>query len=152
MDAGIEFEGATLEWMREEGPDDWVIIPQQPRDIAIEATVDAMESGAAVIENAFLPIDEEGRRTGRLIRSDSGHIPVDIKHHRTIDEEEGSVLASALTDPFYDAAYSMEGRGLRKHQGDALQLAHYHRMLEAGGHASGRAVGGILGKEGLVVW
>jgi predicted RecB family nuclease len=108
-----------------------------------------------VIENAFLPIDEKGRRTGRpdlLVRSDAGYIPVDVKHHRTIDEEDGNVLVSDPTDPPYEAAYSMDGWDLRKHQGDALQLAHYHRMLEAGGHDSGRAVGGILGKEGLIVW
>ena len=155
MDAGIEFEATILESMREDRPDSWVVIPQQPRDIAIEATVDAMESRAAVIENAFLPIDVEGRRTGRpdlLIRSDGGYFPVDIKHHRTIDEEDGSVLVSDLTDPFYESAYQMDGWELRKHQGDALQLAHYHRMLEAGGRASGRSVGGILGKEGLIVW
>ena len=155
MDAGIEFEAITLESMRGEGPDDWVVIPQQPRDIAIEATVGAVERGAAVIENAFLPIDEKGRRTGRpdlLVRSDNGYVPVDVKHHRTIDDEEGSVLVSDPADPFYESAYPMEGWGLRKHQGDALQLAHYHRMLEAGGHDSGRAVGGILGKDGLIVW
>jgi predicted RecB family nuclease len=141
--------------MREEGPDDWVIIPQQPRDIAIKTTVGAMERGAAVIESAFLPIDEKGRRTGRpdlLIRSDTGYIPVDIKHHRTVDEEDESVLVSDSTDPFYESAYPMDGWDLRKHQGDALQLAHYRRMLEAGGQDSGRAVGGILGKEGLIVW
>jgi len=155
MDAGIEFEATVLESMREDGPDSWVVIPQQPRDIAIEATVDAMGNRAAVIENAFLPVDVEGRRTGRpdlLVRSDGGYVPVDVKHHRTIDEEEGSVLVSVLTDPFYEAAYQIDGWELRKHQGDALQLAHYHRMLEAGGHASGRPVGGILGKEGLIVW
>ena len=155
MDVGIGFEAAILESMREDGPDSWVVIPQQPRDMAVESTVEALEDRAAVIENAFLPIDVEGRRTGRpdlLIRSDVGYIPVDIKHHRTIDEEDGSVLVSDLTDPFYQSAYPMEGWELRKHQGDALQLAHYHRMLEAGGHASGRSVGGILGKEGLIVW
>jgi predicted RecB family nuclease len=155
MDAGIEFEAVTLESMRGDGPDDWVVIPQQPRNIAIETTAEAMKSGAPVIENAFLPIDEKGRRTGRpdlLIRSDAGYMPVDIKHHRTIDEEDGNVLVSDPTDPLYDAAYPMDGWDLRKHQGDALQLAHYHRMLEAGGHDSGRPVGGILGKEGLIVW
>ena len=155
MDAGIQFEATILESMREEGPADWAVIPDQPRDIAIESTVDAMERGAAVIENAFLPIDEKGRRTGRpdlLIRSDAGYIPVDVKHHRTVDEEEGSVLVSDLTDPFFESAYPLDGWDLRKHQGDALQLAHYHRMLEAGGQDSGRSVGGILGKEGLIVW
>jgi len=155
MDAGIQFEATTLEALRGEGPDDWVVITQQPRDSAIESTVEAMESRAAVIENPFLPIDEKGRRTGRpdlLVRADGGYVPVDVKHHRTIDDEEGSVLVSDPADPFYDAAYPMEGWGLRKHQGDALQLAHYHRMLEAGGHDSGRAVGGILGKDGLIVW
>jgi len=155
MDAGIEFEAAILESMREDGPDSWVVIPHQPRDIATQATVDAMENRAAVIENAFLPIDVEGRRTGRpdlLIRSDVGYIPVDIKHHRTIAEEDESVLVSDPTDPFHESAYQMDGWDLRKHQGDALQLAHYHRMLKATGHASDRSVGGILGKEGLIVW
>ena len=95
MDAGIDFEAVTLDFLRGEGPDSWVVIPQQPKDIAIEATVDALENGVAVIENAFLPMDEKGRRTGRpdlLIRSVTGYVPVDIKHHRTLNEEEGSAL------------------------------------------------------------
>ena len=72
MDAGIEFEAVTLDLLRGEEPESWVVIPQQPKDIAIQATVDAMKARAAVIESAFLPMDEKGRRTGRpdlLIRS-----------------------------------------------------------------------------------
>ena len=155
MDAGIEFEAVTLDLLRGEEPESWVVIPQQPKDIAIQATVDAMKARAAVIESAFLPMDEKGRRTGRpdlLIRSVTGYVPVDIKHHLTLNEKEGSALVSDSTDPLYESAYRKNGWVLRKHQGDALQLAHYHRMLEAAGEGSGQPVGGILGKEGLIVW
>ena len=35
---------------------------------------------------------------------------------------------------------------------DALQLAHYRRLLEAAGLASGQAWGGIIGRDGTVWW
>jgi predicted RecB family nuclease len=44
------------------------------------------------------------------------------------------------------------GVEVRLNEGDVLQLAHYHRMLEAAGHASESPLGGIVGKEKLVVW
>ena len=155
MDAGIEFEADILDMLRGEEPDSWVVVPQLPKDVAIQATVDAMKARVAVIENAFLPMDEKGRRTGRpdlLIRSVTGYVPVDIKHHLTLSDKEGSVLVSDSTDPLYESAYKKDGWVLRKHQGDALQLAHYHRMLQAVDQDSGQSVGGILGKEGLIVW
>ncbi len=156
MDAGMAFEAETLETIRGDEPGDWVVIPDYSKDEALQATEASLADRVEVIENGFLPLDEKGRRTGRpdlLVRSDVGYIPVDIKHHRTLDkEDESTVLISDVSDPFYEAAYSLAGWQLRKHQDDALQLAHYHRMLEAAGHDSKNAVGGILGKEGVIVW
>ena len=41
---------------------------------------------------------------------------------------------------------------LRASKDDALQLAHYRRMLQAHGWAAPTSLGGIIGKERLVVW
>ncbi len=156
MDAGVEFEAETLKSIRFEEPANWIVIPQQPAQVARQLTLEALESGVAVIESGFLPVDIEGRRTGRpdlLVRADGGYVPVDVKHHRTLDEEDdSSVLASESGDPFYESARRLDGYRLRKHEGDALQLAHYHRMLQASGHGATEPFGGILGKEGVIVW
>ena len=41
---------------------------------------------------------------------------------------------------------------LRANDGDAMQLAHYARILDAHGHRADTPFGGIIGKEEKVVW
>lgn len=89
MTAGIEFERYVLEDARVADKDgDWMVIPAGPKERAQEETMQAVNDGIAVIEQAFLPADTEGRRTGRpdlLVRTADSYVPVDIKHHRVLD-------------------------------------------------------------------
>jgi predicted RecB family nuclease len=155
MDAGVLFESDVFDRLRVEGPGDWVTIPSSPRELAQELTVEAMARGASVIEQAFLPPDEAGRRTGRpdlLVSHSGGYVPVDVKHHRTLDLAEGFVEVSDPVTPSPADVYVLEGRVLRSNSGDALQLAHYRRMLEVLGYASSSTWAGVLGKEEVIVW
>ncbi|HVR77662.1 MAG TPA: hypothetical protein VMS99_04645 [Acidimicrobiia bacterium] len=155
MTQGIQFEADMFERVRVEGPGDWVVIPSGPRELAQELTVEAMRHGVSVIEQAFLPPDELGRRTGRpdlLVAHAGGYVPVDVKHHRTLDLADAVIEVSDPVRPNPADAFALEGRVLRTNSGDALQLAHYRRMLEAVGLASTSTLAGVLGKEGVIVW
>jgi predicted RecB family nuclease len=155
MNQGIQFEADMFERVRVEGPGDWVVIPSGPRELAQELTVEAMRQGVSVIEQAFLPPDELGRRTGRpdlLVAHGGGYVPVDVKHHRTLDLADAVIEVSDPMRPSPADTYVLEGRQLRTNAGDALQLAHYRRMLEALGLASTSTLAGVLGKEGVIVW
>jgi predicted RecB family nuclease len=85
---------------------------------------------------------------------------VEIKWHKIIarcrlapdDEEEPPVVHySTLTDPAPAAACRLSGHVLRigSRAADFLQLAHYHRMLQACGFAAERAFGAVIGTDGL---
>ena len=126
-------------------------------DAAIAATVEAMAAGIDVIAGGWLPVDKAGRRTGKpdlLVRHGSGYLPVDVKHHLTLQPTEDDDLAavSELSAPFFESRRSADRQARRKHKPDALQLAHYRRMLEAAGFAASANWAGIVGKERLVVW
>ena len=77
--------------------------------------------------------------------------------HRAIpaaddDAEEPRVLRySTLTDPRAGAAFGISGYELRigSRAADFLQLAHYHRMLEACGFGAEQALAGVIGTDGL---
>lgn len=122
-------------------------------------------TGVEVILGGRLPVDEAGRRTGRpdvLVRAGTRpgglatYLPVDVKHHKTLGPRErdnqGPGLLSALDHPSPSAAQPDPAWVVRSLRGDALQLAHYLRMLEACGHAGDRPWGGIIGKERRVAW
>jgi hypothetical protein len=115
-----------------------------------------MNRGDGVIAGGWLPVDGEARRTGKpdlLVRHGDGYVPVDVKHHLTLDpSEDGSADTSLLDTPFLDGSAAREGWSLRKRKDDALQLAHYRRMLEACGFAADSLRAGIVGKERVVVW
>ena len=155
LNEGIQFEADLFERVRVEGPGDWVVIPPGPRELSQDLTAEAMTQGVSVIEQAFLPPDERGRRTGRpdlLVAHDGGYVPVDVKHHRTLDLADTVIEVSDPVRPSPADAFALEGRVLRSHSGDALQLAHYRRMLEVMGLASTSTLAGVLGKEGVIVW
>jgi predicted RecB family nuclease len=131
----------------------------------VAATSSAMAAGADVIVGGGLPDDHVGCRTGRpdvLVRVMAGgggsarYVPVEIKNHRVIQPHEpgSSVRTSTLAEPFADRASTTHGWRVRSQRinDDALQLAHYYRMLEACGYASSDPIVGVVGKEQLIVW
>lgn len=121
--------------------------------------------------------------TGRTTEAGKAeYLPVDVKSHRctvnTDDTEPHRLVAglsdlvssanersSPLTDSPLDAlgavgpasndTSALAGVEPRYREDDCLQLAHYHRLLQAHGHAEpdGDEVwGGILGREECVAW
>lgn len=150
---GIDFERSLAESV---GIDDgWLLIPDAYPDQVIAMTLSAMEARAPVIYGGWLPHDEVGRRTGKpdlLVHAGDGYVPVDIKHRKTMDQADGSMTISDLMNPSPEAAYELPNHKMRANKGDAVQLAHYRRMLEASGHASTLTLSGIVGKELTVVW
>ena len=100
------------------------------------------------------PDDAAAARSGApdvLVCARGGYVAVDVKHHRSIDAGDAVLLTSTLAVPTLTAAALVVGSELRANKDDALQLAHYRRMLQAHGWAAPTSLGGIIGKERLVV-
>lgn len=158
FDQGVAFEASIFAALQQDAGADWLFVsPDLDREAAIAVTVEAMSHDLALIAGGWLPIDETGRRTGRpdlLVFFDGGYVPIDVKHHLTlaVAEDRDGLQVSELARPNPDEARPRPGWEARKHKGDLLQLAHYRRMLEASGFASRSSRGGIIGKEGVVVW
>ena len=81
------------------------------------------------------------------------YYPVDVKHHRTMT---GTAKAkewrvSSLHRPALADAEDVLLEG-KPHQDDALQLAHYLPLLASAGAQAPDAIGGIIGRDGQVVW
>jgi predicted RecB family nuclease len=172
FDGGAQFEAAVLEQLIS-ACGGWVVdlrpLTSNAPEVQIEACISAMSSGADVIIGGSLPADLSGHRVGSpdlLVRSvestDSSpaYHPVEVKWHRIIarsrpaddNAEEPRVLRySTLTDPSTGAAFGIAGYELRvgSRAADFLQLAHYHRMLEACGFGAEQALAGVIGTDGL---
>jgi hypothetical protein len=129
-----------------------------------ELTLELMRKpgNVQVIWNARLPQLFGSHRTGEpdaLVRGRARNgipvwIPVDVKDHRSLEgtSKAKPVQASALAKPSRDDATALNlGVGVPQ-KSDALQLAHYHRMLEELGFAGSKPTGGIIGREGVIVW
>ncbi len=134
-----------------------------------EACVRAMASGAAVIIGGLLPVDGAGHRVGRpdlLVRGadrpngTAGYHPVEVKWHKICErprlpleegEEPPAIRYSSLAEPALSCAATLPGLSLRvgSRWGDLVQLAHYHRMLEACEFAAEPAFGAVIGTDGL---
>ena len=138
-----------------------VVITGHGRD-AEEATLAAMKRAIPLILGGRLPSDQVGRRVGRpdllVAAADGGYRAVDVKWHQNLEPASakgvelpgrsstlGALdLEAAIVDPQFAA---------KKRSEDALQLAHYQRMLEAiGMQAMDGTWGGIIGTERRVVW
>ncbi len=163
---GLDFEARVFELLAAAVPDAVVIDSDLSRSAREALTLGAMGRGARLVIGGRLPVDDAAHRAGEpdlLVRSDAfdpsttdlGYLPVDVKHHGTLEAKKGvdGALTSNLealflgpSDP--DAELEPQWRWP-----DLIQLAHYQRMLEACGHASrvGRWAG-VVGREELVVW
>ena len=172
FDGGAQFEDAVFEQLitscQGQVVDLRPLCSSTP-EVQIEACVRAMSSGAHVIIGGCLPVDLPGHRVGSpdlLVRSVEGanrppaYHPVEVKWHRIIarsrpadgDAEHPRVLRySTLTDPRAETALGISGYELRigSRASDFLQLAHYHRMLEACGFGAEQALAAVIGTDDL---
>jgi predicted RecB family nuclease len=172
FDGGAQFKAAVLD--RLIGSYRGRVVDLRPSsastpEVQVESCLRAMLSGAEVIIGGCLPVDLPGHRVGspdllvhsadRANHSPAYH-PVEVKWHRIIarsrpaeaSAEEPQLLRySTLTDPSAEAALGISGYELRigSRAADFLQLAHYHRMLEACGFGAEPALAGVIGTDDL---
>lgn len=154
-EAGIAFEAEVIDEFRRRYGDSGrlvVVDPATGRSEQQRRTLEAMDAGVEVIADALLP--EVNGRTGRpdvLIRHRNGYLPVDIKNHRTLSGAKRSEVAvstfSAPDQLLICPGYSDHGARWRE---DAMQLAHYTRMLQELGYHPGVNRGGIIGSSDLI--
>lgn len=163
MEDGRTFEQKTILPLLSQtfGPESIVIYGDHLLDKQrrIDETVALMEAGASVIVGGQLPDDEVGGRTGspdllyRVSRAYERalYVPADIKHHRTLDTSPNRfVRVTGLDKTLWEFNQPLVVQGwshMTSHRrDDAMQLAHYTRMLQAmGRHANDQFVGGVLG-------
>ncbi len=120
-----------------------------------QVTLAAMAADVQVLIAPLLPRDLVRHRSGRpdlLLRADDGgYHPAEIKFHRVSDvrREPATLTWSSVTDPL--TRHDLPGRRFRYNWrlNDLLQLAHYHRMLEALGRASGTPLAAVVGTDEL---
>jgi predicted RecB family nuclease len=172
FDGGAQFQVAVLEQLINSCQGRIVDLRQlsaSTREVQIEACVRAMSSGAQLIIGGCLPVDLPGHRMGYpdlMIRGadrangSPAYHPVEVKWHRIIAhsrptdgnaEEPRELRYSTLADPRAEAALGISGYELRirSRLGDFLQLAHYHRMLQACGFGAEPAFAGVIGTDDL---
>jgi hypothetical protein len=168
MDSGIRFESEVGDrWERELGATGFHRIEacdrtpeSKARRAAATAAVLANPGDVVVIWNARLEPQTDANRTGEpdaLVRvgtsSDGTPIwaPVDVKDHRSLEGTRGAQQwdISDLATPIEATPRTLSDGVPQKV--DGIQLAHYHRMLEKLGYA-GAPRGGIIGREGVIVW
>jgi len=116
------------------------------------AATTAMEQGADVVIGGQLPDDEEEHRCGwvpLLVRDpDGGYRPVLIRFQRILQAGE-SLSYSSLDTPMTPA--TLQGHSYRwlSRFDNAIQLAHYWRMLDRLGYACATPTGGVVGLDDL---
>ncbi len=95
-----------------------------------------------IIERARPPLTEQPSSSG----GQGDHPPSAGQH-----EPPSVVCFSTLADPTPAAARPLPGHALRlgSRAADFLQLAHYHRMLQACGFAAAPAQGAVIGTDGV---
>jgi predicted RecB family nuclease len=163
---GIDFEARVFGLLAAAVPDAVVIDSDLSRSEREALTLGAMGRGARLVIGGRLPVDDAAHRAGEpdlLVRSDAfdpsttdlGYLPVDVKHHGTLEAKKGvdGALTSNLEALFLGPSDPDAELEPKWRWPDLIQLAHYQRMLEACGHESrlGRWAGGV-GREELIVW
>ena len=152
FDGGRQFEAEMFARLLDIHPTTAVLVdPALRGGDAIAKTMAAMDSGLPLVLGGWLPDDVTGGRTGKpdiLVKVDGGYLPADVKNHKTIEAaKKASKPVSSLAQPglWWDAPGLTANS--TNYYDDALQLAHYTRMLEACGFHPGpdRLFGAILG-------
>ena len=115
LDAGQLFETEIFDELRRLHPDALFLDPNSAS--VIDDTNNAMKNGVRLILGGQLPYDPAGRRTGRpdiLIREDIAptgqgtwaYLPVDVKHHLTLQDARNGSLGPAHSSPLSDPSLS----------------------------------------------
>jgi hypothetical protein len=128
-------------------------------------TLTALHGPARIIVGAQLPDDPAGRRRGRsilLVRADptaerSGWVPVEVRRHAfTRPATGGELRTSPLSRPHPDANEVVTGIAPRskRHNENAIALAHAWRLLEAAGAVGpdDPPMGGVVDRDRLLWW
>lgn len=128
-------------------------------------TLAALHGPARVLVGAQLPDDPAGRRRGRsilLVRAGptaerSGWVPVEVRRHAfTRPATGGELRTSPLARPHPDAAEVVAGIAPRskRHNENAIALAHAWRLLEAAGAVGpdDPPTGGVVDRDGMLWW
>lgn len=126
-----------------------------PKHVIVGATLEAMDTRLPLILNGWLPDDFTHGRKGRpdlLVHvGDGGYVPGEIKNHLvTCDSKKAELTYSLPSDP--GTPLTEAGRTTRDRLDDALQLAHYWRMLEALGRTPEHPTGIIIGTDRTLAW
>jgi predicted RecB family nuclease len=165
-DEGSAFEAQVFQEVRALHPEAVTIDAELGSQEQQDLTSEAMGAGVSVIVDGRLPTDLVGRRSGRpdlLVRAERrpdgrwAYHPIDVKRHLTVHDRPATgdvapAVVVGLARLAHRSAVADPERIARNRTDDLLQLAHYHRMLEAAGRSAERAVGGIIGVEREVVW
>lgn len=133
---------------------------QEAKDRMFEATKKAMSRGVRVIFGARLMDDElVGEPDGLVREQPEGskrsrwtYLGLDFKDHKSFQgtQKSSSWMWSKLSAPFFDKANEDVYEGVPQLV-DSMQLVMYHKLLESNGRAGARW-GGIIGREGRVIW
>jgi len=171
MEDGVRFESeVSILWSAALG-EQFLAIPacdrsEKSKRLREKLTLKAMENPGKVrvIWNARLKPLKRSNRTGEPdalvhwgVDASGTHlwVPVDVKHHKSVKGERsnrGGLPVSSFEKPFHQSAAMVDFGDGTPQLSDALQLAHYFRMLSELGHAAPVAVGGIVGKELGILW
>lgn len=141
-----------------------VVIEGSSRAEREARTSAALHGPARILVGAQLPDDPVGRRRGRsilLVRTGStagsGWVPVEVRRHAFIRPATGGELrTSPLARPHPDDADVVTGVAPRskRHNENAIALAHAWRLLEAAGAVgpTDRPMGGVVDRDGALWW
>ena len=170
FDDGIAFEADIVEEILALHPGDAVAIPgrdEADHDRRRALTDVALAAGTPIILGALMQPDDAGRRmaeidllvgTGRTTRvGKPEYRAVDVKSHRCTKNDPDTQSAAVHDLRLLGELTAVGGLAPKYREDDCLQLAHYHRVLQAHGNAdpdqSGVPVwGAIIGMERVVAW
>ncbi|WP_394932406.1 TM0106 family RecB-like putative nuclease [uncultured Ilumatobacter sp.] len=171
FDDGITFEADIVAELVEQFGANVCEVPARgaaSHDERRAITDTALAAGTPIILGALMQPDVDAGRLGEIdLLLASGdvmpsgaavYLAIDVKSHRcTSNLGDGDDPIGPVHDLNLLAPAVIPGLSPKYREDDCLQLAHYHRLLQAHGHSpaddpSVPIYGGILGSERVVAW
>lgn len=156
FDQGQQFQDSVFAELTIACPGSIDLADIGPKYMIVGATLEAMDAHLPLILNGWLPDDVLGGRKGRpdlLVHVGEGrYLPGEVKSHLTTRaNKKGELTHSLPTSP--GIPRTQTGTSPRDRLDDALQLAHYWRMLEALGRTpESSATGVVIGSDRILTW